>query len=312
MKIRSLKLLSLAGGISLVTAGITPQVMANEDSMEDLQDAKDTLQEARNMVQAMKSDAEIQQAMQSAKAVFLVPNYGRGALLVGGAGGEGVLLVRQDGQMNSSAYSHQQADAVARAQDRQKQERSEYANRTEKSDSAYADQQADKMAQTGDRYTDQKSEYARRADDKESMYAKNRGKDDLNGWSQPMFYDMGAISAGAEAGAEAGQIAMLLMTDEALETFTQENNFSLNADAGLTIIDYSERAQATAGKGDIVIWSDTEGAYAGLSVSIEGISWDEDENNAFYGRDVSPDAVMLGNVSHNHHNPLNSTMPGTR
>ncbi|GAB3020462.1 lipid-binding SYLF domain-containing protein [Bowmanella dokdonensis] len=282
MNNQNLKLLSVAGGIALITAGFAPQAMANEDSKEELQEAKDTLREAKTMVQAMKADSDVQQAMQSAKAVFLVPNYGRAALLVGGAGGEGVLLVKQD----------------------------------DKKSSGYSDQNPDSQATYSDRQTGNNSQYANRSTDKETLYAdrnaKSQGKADMNGWSQPMFYDMGAINAGAEIGVEAGQIAMLLMTDEALETFTQENNFSLNADAGLTIIDYSERAQATAGKGDIVIWSDTEGAYAGLSVSIEGISWDEEENNAFYGRDVSPDAVMLGNVRHNHHNPLNSSMPGTR
>ncbi len=41
---------------------------------------------------------------------------------------------------------------------------------------------------------------------------------------------------------------MLLMTDRALNSFKGNNTFSLNADAGLTIINYSARGQASIGK----------------------------------------------------------------
>jgi len=47
------------------------------------------------------------------------------------------------------------------------------------------------------------------------------------------------VSAGAEAGFEAGQIAMVLTSDRGVRAFESGNNFTLNADAGFTIIDWS-------------------------------------------------------------------------
>lgn len=253
----NLKTLSVATCATLMAGAFTPVALANEsgqdeldgnneeamqDTQDKLQEAQTTLNEAKGMVDQMKADEDVQQALQEAEAVFLVPDYGRASFIVGGAGGEGVLLVN---------------------------------------------------------------------DGNGSFSPNDNPSQELNGWSQPMFYNMGAINVGAEAGVEAGQIAMLLMTEEAVDTFTQENNFSVNADAGLTVVDFSERAQATAGKGDIVMWSDTEGAYAGLAVNVENISWDDEENKAFYSRDVSPDRLMDGGITHDRNNPLNEAMPNT-
>ncbi|MCW8107163.1 lipid-binding SYLF domain-containing protein [Alteromonas ponticola] len=126
---------------------------------------------------------------------------------------------------------------------------------------------------------------------------------DGSDWSGPMFYNIGALNAGLEAGIEAGEIAMVLQNDKAVKTFMDDNNFSLNADAGLSIIDYSAHAQASVGKGDIVVWTDTEGAFADVALSIENIMWDDEENTAYYGSTVSPQEVADGKVSSDNKNP---------
>jgi lipid-binding SYLF domain-containing protein len=131
--------------------------------------------------------------------VFIVPDYGRAALGVGGAAGQGVLVANNDGR-----------------------------------------------------------------------------------WSSPAFYNIGAINIGLQAGAEAGSIAFLVMSDDAMQNFEEENNFSLDADAGLTIVDYSKRAQANLGKGaDVVVWSDTKGLLGELAISVADIMWDNEANQAF-------------------------------
>ena len=125
-------------------------------------------------------------------------------------------------------------------------------------------------------------------------------------FSDPVFYNLGGASIGAQAGAAGGQLALLLMTDRAVREFTSGKNFSLNADAGLAIANYSARGQVSGGKvQDILIWSDTEGAYAGVSVAITDVAVDNDANRAYYGRaDVSPAQIVSGAVPSPHNNIL--------
>ncbi len=120
-----------------------------------------------------------------------------------------------------------------------------------------------------------------------------------NNWSDPAFYDLGGISVGAQFGAEGGEIAMLLMSDDAVNAFKQDSQFSLNADAKLTLVDYSALAEATTlgDDADVVFWSGTKGAFAGISLSATGISWDDEENPAYYGKPVTANDVLTGKIT---------------
>lgn len=117
-----------------------------------------------------------------------------------------------------------------------------------------------------------------------------------NQWSGPVFYDIGAISVGAQFGAEGGGVAILLMTDEAMKTFGEDDT-TINADAGLTVVDYSARAEATLGKEDVILWSNAEGAFAGVSLGVKDVDFDEEENAAFYGKQVTSQELLGGKMT---------------
>lgn len=188
---------------------------AMEEPAEQAAEAANLVQDAAGVVDQMEADPGLQPLLAEAKGLFIVPHYGRGALVVGARGGEGVLVSR-----------------------------------------------------AGDE------------------------------WNGPVFYDIGGISVGAEAGGEGGEIAMLLMTDDAVNSFEGENTFSFNAEAGVTIIDYSTYAQGSVGKGeDVILWSDTEGLFAGASLSVSDIAFDDEENAAYYRRSVLAQDVLEGNVT---------------
>lgn len=214
MKRFAIPLIGLALALWACDAGQEPGPVGAGGPAGEASEARDLVGEATDVLKRMTTDPELVELMQQAQGVFIVPEYGEGAAIVGGRGGEGVLLAR-----------------------------------------------------TG------------------------------TGWSSPAFYDIGAVSLGAQVGGTAGDIAMLLMSQQAIDTFKDQNNFSLNADAGFTLVDYSARAQASVGKGeDVVLWSDTEGAFAGVSLSVTDVAWDEEENRAYYDQATTPSQVLGGEV----------------
>ncbi len=177
-------------------------------------DAQKLVQDALAEVHTMQKNPELRKLMAKAKGIYLVPDFGRGALLVGARGGAGVVL------------------------------------------------------------------------------AHNNGK-----WSDPVFYDFGSISFGAQAGASGGPVAFLLMSNQALDKFKSSNKISLNAGAGFTIVNFSKNAQASWGKGDIIFWSNTKGAYAGATVSATDINYADGNNKAYYGKQVDPSKVLDGSAA---------------
>lgn len=197
---------------------------------EEQRNANQIVTDAVKVVEKMKRDEELEQALSQAKGVFIVPDYGRGAAVIGAQAGQGVMLTQEKGE-----------------------------------------------------------------------------------WSNPVFYNLGAINVGAQIGGEAGEIALLLMNDKATENFKQNNNFSLNADADLTIINWSAQAQASYGQGDVILWSDTEGAFAGGAIGISNIMVDEEANQAYYAEGATPSTILSGTAKTSDNvpraNPIAKVLP---
>ena len=116
-------------------------------------------------------------------------------------------------------------------------------------------------------------------------------------WSDPVFYGFGGASAGVQAGIEGGSFVLVLNNDRAVNSFLQNNNWSLNAGAGLTIVDWSAKGQVSTGKGDITMWSNTKGLFGGATVSITDIHFASDETAAYYGRQATAQDVVTGSVT---------------
>ena len=216
-------LLSPAAALAASTqdhAGVNTNLRNRQNSEHKL------VMDAASAVKRAKSDQHFADLMKQAKGVFVMPNLVKGAAIVGGQGGQGVLLARQ-----------------------------------------------------GTR------------------------------WSDPAFLSTGSISIGAQGGGEAGPVVMLLMSDKALNDFVDANNFSLNANAGLTIVNYSARRQAGVGKGDIIVWSGEKGALAGASISGSDITQNQTADRNFYGRPVTTKDIIDGHVGSAAAAPLRDALP---
>ena len=115
-------------------------------------------------------------------------------------------------------------------------------------------------------------------------------------WGGPAFYNLGGLTLGLQAGAEGGPLVMVLNNDKAINAVMKKNNFSLNAAAGLTVINWSKMAQGTVGIGDVV------------AVGLSDIRYNQHLTNAFYGRSLSPKDFAAGNIEDPHALPLQQAL----
>ena len=189
--------------------------------------AQQLVAHAVKVVKTMESDQKLAGLMKKAKGLFIVPDFGRGAFVVGGRGGAGLVTVRENRK-----------------------------------------------------------------------------------WSDPAFYDIGGVSLGAQVGGSGGPVAFLLMDQSAVDAFKSGNKFSLNTGAGLSIVDYSANSQASWGKGDIIMWSNTAGAYVGATVSVTDINWSDTNNRGYYGKKTDMTQILNGSVSNANASELTSALPG--
>jgi len=227
----NMKRSSLFAALPLMLAGLTlagPSAWSHDrhDSANAaVNGAQERVNAATDVVQQMKQSPELSRLLEQAHGVFVVPHYGKGAFIVGGQGGSGVVLV------------------------------------------------------------------------------KHRGT-----WSDPAFYSIGGGSIGAQAGGEGGSVAMLLMTQRAVDKFeTSTNRWSLNANAGLTVASYSGKASARTGA-DVIVWSNAKGLYGGLTASVTDITPDNTLDRAYYGRPVNSRDILMGSVSNASSNPLREAL----
>jgi lipid-binding SYLF domain-containing protein len=120
-------------------------------------------------------------------------------------------------------------------------------------------------------------------------------------WSSPAFYSIAGGSIGAQAGGEGGAIAMILMTQKAVDRFENSTQgWSLNGTAGLTVVNWSGKTQANTqynGRNDVILWTNTSGLYGGLTVGVRHVSPDNGMDRAYYQRPLSSAEILAGNVS---------------
>lgn len=137
-------------------------------------------------------------------------------------------------------------------------------------------------------------------------------KRDNGTWSDPAFYNIGGINVGAQAGVEGGPIAMVLNNDKALNSFMQKNNFSLSAEAGLTVVNWAKRAQGSAGTGDIVAWAGTKGLFGdAVSIGVNDIRFNQNQTNAYYHQSVAASDVISGKVKNPQADTLKQALAAT-
>jgi lipid-binding SYLF domain-containing protein len=132
------------------------------------------------------------------------------------------------------------------------------------------------------------------------LLARTRG-----GWSSPAFYSLGGASFGFQAGIQKAEVIMIINTDRALRAL-ERSKFKLGAGAGLTVVNIGAGVEgATTGnlRGDIIVWSQAEGAYGGVSLNGSVVAPNDRRNARFYGTS-SVEAILANDVKNPDAAPL--------
>jgi SH3 domain-containing YSC84-like protein 1 len=139
-------------------------------------------------------------------------------------------------------------------------------------------------------------------------------------WSNPAFLTIGPIAVDAQEGGRVGPAAMILMTDKALDTFTQAARLLPNLDGGPTIINYSAQelppignyaaqGPTPVGEGDVVIWSGHSGFLAEADLSSAQMNQNLVDDKIYYGKQVNAAQILEGEVSNPHADQMRSRLP---
>ncbi|GAC1478486.1 MAG: hypothetical protein NVS2B11_02050 [Acetobacteraceae bacterium] len=127
-------------------------------------------------------------------------------------------------------------------------------------------------------------------------------RDGAGSWSAPAFYGMGGGSIGFQAGVQDAEVMLLIMSDKGLSA-VMDNQFKLGADATATFVDLGggiEGATTAALRADIVGFTRARGLFAGISLCGSMVSAKSDWNEAYYGRPVGVQQVLLTMEASNH------------
>ncbi len=125
-----------------------------------------------------------------------------------------------------------------------------------------------------------------------------------NGWSAPVFYNIGGASFGAQIGAKKTDYIMLFMNEGALRELLDDNlafEGNLSFAAGPIGRTVGAGTNLTADSG-ILIYSRSKGLFAGASIGGAVLTADNSINEAFYKMKAGevlekPESVNLTNVS---------------
>jgi lipid-binding SYLF domain-containing protein len=211
MNISARFMLRRLGGLLLGAVIVTAMNAATSSASTEQQQLIDKAKLTAEAFAADPQQPEIREWVKSSKGVFIVPQLLRGALVFGGTGGGGILLVRDE--------------------------------------------------KTGE-------------------------------WSQPAFYNIGAVSFGLQAGADASELIFVVRTQKGLEEFYR-TDFKLGADVGVALGPIGSSSAMEGIAADLVSFGRAKGAFIGMAINGAMIAVSDDSNSTYYGQNVRPTDILV-------------------
>ena len=118
-----------------------------------------------------------------------------------------------------------------------------------------------------------------------------------SGWNGPAFYESSSVSVGLQVGLEESAVIMIVNSDRAFNQLMQSSDVTFKVGGGLSLVDFNTARQDQITGADVVVWSRSQGAYGGLTLSGSDISQRMDRDQTYYGKPVNATQIGLGAVS---------------
>lgn len=119
------------------------------------------------------------------------------------------------------------------------------------------------------------------------------------GWSAPAFFRMEGGSFGLQIGGEAVDLIMVVMNQRGMRHLLS-SKFKLGADASVAAGPVGRHAEGTTDwklRAQVLTYSRSRGAFAGITINGSTIRQDKDDTRAFYGRMVPFRTSLTGGVA---------------
>ncbi|MGR0482258.1 MAG: lipid-binding SYLF domain-containing protein [Candidatus Electronema sp. V4] len=129
-------------------------------------------------------------------------------------------------------------------------------------------------------------------------------------WSCPAFYTVGSLSFGLQAGADASELVLLVMTEEGLNALLS-TELKLGADISVAAGPVGKNAKAQTA--DVLVFGRSKGVFGGVSVEGAVLAPRYDWNRAYYYSTelISPmDILIKQRVSNRQAELLRRSLPG--
>jgi len=112
------------------------------------------------------------------------------------------------------------------------------------------------------------------------------------GWSAPGGISVKGGSAGLQLGGDSTDVVLVVRDEKGVEKLLS-GKFTVGADVGVSAGPVGADAATRAGKADILSYSHSKGAFAGIALEGASITTDEDENKELYGKKIDNKDIVL-------------------
>jgi len=116
-----------------------------------------------------------------------------------------------------------------------------------------------------------------------------------NGWSGPAFVSIGGAGWGPQIGVQATDFVFVLNNRNAVDAFSRGANLTLGGDLSVTAGPMGRNAEAGVTPiAAVYTYSQSKGLFVGASLEGAILASRPSADREFYGRDVSPRAILNG------------------